>query len=106
MIRRPPRSTLFPYTTLFRSRENELIGRTPPGRELGASLCEPLRGARRGHTRGDLCAERQEGIRLRRLRGRFRGEGPPPDAVVPHHGVRRHRPEAHARGLLRGGGGG
>ncbi len=27
MIRRPPRSTLFPYTTLFRSQENE-------GREL------------------------------------------------------------------------
>src|SRR5256885_10601703 len=25
MIRRPPRSTLFPYTTLFRSRNNELI---------------------------------------------------------------------------------
>src|SRR3712207_7863397 len=24
MIRRPPRSTLFPYTTLFRSRVNEL----------------------------------------------------------------------------------
>src|SRR2546427_10725472 len=23
MIRRPPRSTLFPYTTLFRSKENE-----------------------------------------------------------------------------------
>src|SRR2546429_6739052 len=23
MIRRPPRSTLFPYTTLFRSREND-----------------------------------------------------------------------------------
>src|SRR2546428_8376581 len=28
MIRRPPRSTLFPYTTLFRSREEE--GREPP----------------------------------------------------------------------------
>src|SRR2546422_4799449 len=26
MIRRPPRSTLFPYTTLFRSRGNELGG--------------------------------------------------------------------------------
>src|SRR2546422_5486574 len=26
MIRRPPRSTLFPYTTLFRSREAELPG--------------------------------------------------------------------------------
>src|SRR2546426_5003574 len=25
MIRRPPRSTLFPYTTLFRSKEGELI---------------------------------------------------------------------------------
>src|SRR5574337_1855298 len=28
MIRRPPRSTLFPYTTLFRSRSR--AGRTPP----------------------------------------------------------------------------
>src|SRR5258705_10506533 len=27
MIRRPPRSTLFPYTTLFRSHCNELIHR-------------------------------------------------------------------------------
>src|SRR5258708_9384920 len=26
MIRRPPRSTLFPYTTLFRSRPKALIG--------------------------------------------------------------------------------
>src|SRR3712207_7398453 len=26
MIRRPPRSTLFPYTTLFRSAESELRG--------------------------------------------------------------------------------
>src|SRR5438105_15665385 len=26
MIRRPPRSTLFPYTTLFRSRRRELVG--------------------------------------------------------------------------------
>src|SRR2546427_4491008 len=26
MIRRPPRSTLFPYTTLFRSRESATIG--------------------------------------------------------------------------------
>src|SRR5258708_14759944 len=27
MIRRPPRSTLFPYTTLFRSRRRQLRGR-------------------------------------------------------------------------------
>ena len=36
MIRRPPRSTLFPYTTLFRSKEKEVIipgdrKKRPPG---------------------------------------------------------------------------
>src|SRR2546430_7607753 len=31
MIRRPPRSTLFPYTTLFRSFARQAAGRTPPG---------------------------------------------------------------------------
>src|SRR2546422_4053912 len=33
MIRRPPRSTLFPYTTLFRSRQDEMhdIERIAPG---------------------------------------------------------------------------
>src|SRR3712207_7138967 len=36
MIRRPPRSTLFPYTTLFRSRAT------------GAADGAPARGARRG----------------------------------------------------------
>src|SRR2546430_8773236 len=30
MIRRPPRSTLFPYTTLFRSREWRLTCPVPP----------------------------------------------------------------------------
>src|SRR3712207_8080558 len=33
MIRRPPRSTLFPYTTLFRSRDNQplaVVYGTPP----------------------------------------------------------------------------
>src|SRR5258708_20983488 len=29
MIRRPPRSTLFPYTTLFRSRDGLALGETP-----------------------------------------------------------------------------
>src|SRR5437870_8348513 len=31
MIRRPPRSTLFPYTTLFRSGFGDLLGTTAPG---------------------------------------------------------------------------
>src|SRR2546430_13267277 len=30
MIRRPPRSTLFPYTTLFRSRAGQRLPRPPP----------------------------------------------------------------------------
>src|SRR5256884_9489444 len=32
MIRRPPRSTLFPYTTLFRS----IVGRRASGRRVGS----------------------------------------------------------------------
>src|SRR5260221_10417685 len=33
MIRRPPRSTLFPYTTLFRSGFGRIVGRWRSGRE-------------------------------------------------------------------------
>src|SRR3712207_9565603 len=45
MIRRPPRSTLFPYTTLFRSdyvlgREADLRGQNPVG--AGADRYPPL----------------------------------------------------------------
>src|SRR2546428_10337857 len=37
MIRRPPRSTLFPYTTLFRSRAlRRPLGRRAPGPARGA----------------------------------------------------------------------
>src|SRR5260370_31095744 len=36
MIRRPPRSTLFPYTTLFRSRE--IVDARRAGRELRAGI--------------------------------------------------------------------
>src|SRR5260221_2534545 len=46
MIRRPPRSTLFPYTTLFRSA-------APPARERDAAV-DRARGVRRAHPgRGD-----------------------------------------------------
>src|SRR5258708_13780333 len=44
MIRRPPRSTLFPYTTLFRSRTSPRSAR-PPG---SSSPTSPSR-SRRGH---------------------------------------------------------
>src|SRR2546425_7057705 len=42
MIRRPPRSTLFPYTTLFRS-----IPRRPAGRDDVAAPCRQHRNRQR-----------------------------------------------------------
>src|SRR5437868_11864226 len=35
MIRRPPRSTLFPYTTLFRSRANRCLKLLPTVKPIG-----------------------------------------------------------------------
>src|SRR3712207_7163203 len=62
MIRRPPRSTLFPYTTLFRSpegREHEARARArgavaPPRR--GGDGRAPARGARAGLLERDPAA--------------------------------------------------
>src|SRR5260221_7091431 len=45
MIRRPPRSTLFPYTTLFRSArwKSHLLGPPGPKRPAAGSACRPDR---------------------------------------------------------------
>src|SRR2546422_6063004 len=58
MIRRPPRSTLFPYTTLFRS----LVWRRDPA---GAVL---PRAATAGRRRGDEHRLRHHGVQDRALR--------------------------------------
>src|SRR3712207_7601341 len=42
MIRRPPRSTLFPYTTLFRSPAPALLKRRASAREARPSPVDPL----------------------------------------------------------------
>src|SRR5215467_15833529 len=47
MIRRPPRSTLFPYTTLFRS------GRPPTGSARGRARARARRRSSAGGTRPD-----------------------------------------------------
>src|SRR2546427_5796029 len=57
MIRRPPRSTLFPYTTLFRSRPAR-------GRHRGLQQQSRGRGARVGQGRGRLCARDRKSTRL------------------------------------------
>src|SRR2546422_2749404 len=44
MIRRPPRSTLFPYTTLFRSRPRSSAGYAPSG-SSSRTLSTPERSA-------------------------------------------------------------
>src|SRR3712207_8759347 len=60
MIRRPPRSTLFPYTTLFRS----LLGvaaaaRVDDGRGLRRHRRVPLLRLLRGDARPDVLPDRQ-----------------------------------------------
>src|SRR2546426_2568715 len=79
MIRRPPRSTLFPYTTLFRS----AFGREPPGEGSVGIAVERFAAAvhaddeghgeyrprarmpeRRIHSRADDCPEDRKSTRL------------------------------------------
>src|SRR3712207_7541651 len=69
MIRRPPRSTLFPYTTLFRSVHHlegaraEQAQRVPrPPRRGGRRRGAPA-GAKRGHAGGKLPPRRAGGDR-------------------------------------------
>src|SRR2546426_6294805 len=50
MIRRPPRSTLFPYTTLFRSRPDHGGLRAPGRRHAGAPLQRRHRARSEEHT--------------------------------------------------------
>src|SRR2546425_10335157 len=69
MIRRPPRSTLFPYTTLFRSRlvPARLAERLVPGRRRRYAVAnvqvEPLEQRQLAHRLADRAR------RARRLRG-------------------------------------
>src|SRR5688572_33381901 len=51
MVRRPPRSTLFPYTTLFRSGLGRTVFRRGPWRQRG--VAESHRRHRRGQDRSE-----------------------------------------------------
>src|SRR5688572_32108175 len=67
MIRRPPRSTLFPYTTLFRSRQR-LAGAAPAGDPLRQCDADRLigRAGARHQQEHAHCAERKVGKPHRR----------------------------------------
>src|SRR2546426_2078194 len=60
MIRRPPRSTLFPYTTLFRSSVAQLFRRFRPGR-CGRPLLRPGDAVRQVEQLRDDEQERADG---------------------------------------------
>src|SRR6266496_3732459 len=109
MIRRPPRSTLFPYTTLFRSRGCASDGRrrwccrSPRprsrrrrgSRSPGPSTCapstprqRPCRGAPRPGPRPPLPPRRQpEELRRRRVVGVERGHDPELEDLAGRTGV-------------------
>src|SRR5256885_11170784 len=70
MIRRPPRSTLFPYTTLFRSLESEARGEgTTRAADAELVLWNELRGRAEVHQQRVL--PDREGHVVRRRRGPF-----------------------------------
>src|SRR2546421_9251897 len=68
MIRRPPRSTLFPYTTLFRSRRiSSRISRAIRAREasFGSSVCDAAHARRTGEDPNDRSEEHTSELQSR-----------------------------------------
>src|SRR5690349_22259158 len=51
MIRRPPRSTLFPYTTLFRSQDHVFEAQVAVGDALSVQRCERVEDRARDRVR-------------------------------------------------------
>src|SRR5256885_13072550 len=90
MIRRPPRSTLFPYTTLFRSRvrlqppdaarragEDELIlAREPPQRQAEEREREPIQAVRRTPIAADRRSRAEVQVQPRQLHRRRLADEP------------------------------
>src|SRR3712207_8772311 len=102
MIRRPPRSTLFPYTTLFRSRMRGEIGEVERGqvREVRRLREGPLR-EREGEHHGpedeveaELHGERGADGGVARVRDRVLRQEQPDDVAAAR---RDHAVEAIAR---------
>src|SRR5205809_7547166 len=117
MLRRPPRSTLFPYTTLFRSQgvgtvlldvllhsRRLVIGIRATGREAPGETLNPFRAQRQvGDILGPVEAARIDGRRLSQQPGQWRPDvrrdlvGGPPRQRGPAR--QRGRSVYHARGV-------
>src|SRR5690554_7182228 len=68
MIRRPPRSTLFPYTTLFRSRKKRAHGQVGRRDGLGTDCSRHLAHGESSFERGRSLRERAQKHRTRTRR--------------------------------------
>src|SRR2546425_8941178 len=90
MIRRPPRSTLFPYTTLFRSGRPAFQG-DDRAHQIGATVGKPERDCRAYVVAYDHCLPYAERVEHRREALCLRAEG-----VIRTLGTRRR---AHAKRL-------
>src|SRR3712207_9413760 len=73
MIRRPPRSSLFPYTTLFRSREGVEVARCTLARLMRA---RGLEGLVRGKTLRTRLSDKAAPCPLDRVNRQFWAPGP------------------------------
>src|SRR2546426_4327318 len=98
MIRRPPRSTLFPYTTLFRSRRDDALKHV--AHPTRAEELATLDASDRGRVARE---DRQAQVRPERLRHRAH-DGPPASSLRERHGGgARDRPPAGVLNYENGG---
>src|SRR5574337_1493593 len=98
MIRRPPRSTLFPYTTLFRS------GRLLTERRLTVSVAESCTGGLLGHRITNVpgsSAYFERGVVTYSNRAKEELLGVPRQLLSAHGAVSGPVAEAMARGICR-----
>src|SRR5947208_13546275 len=87
MIRRPPRSTLFPYTTLFRSIHFVSLGMLEALGEIGVQLDllgRPVAGVGDRQNEGGAIAD-QDFFRRLRLQNQFRSEEHTSELQSPDH---------------------
>src|SRR4051812_49775161 len=67
IIRQPPRSTLFPYTTLFRSKMNPHCDGRRAAADVGCPQCESILREATGQTTGDGSPKRTADRKSTRL---------------------------------------
>src|SRR3989475_12888902 len=107
MIRRPPRSTLFPYTTLFRSRAGGLSRAVaaeqrddrPAVREMLAALADDFEPAAHGENAVHDATERQRQRRSSRVRQQTTVQLTPHQQPGPNGARRAEGREAGVGGL-------